>query len=74
MASSQPPGFVHIFRWDRSAVAVPAVPRPVGQKLRLGAWKCVMCKILLDWACRYDLDHWNDCPGWVEPVVVEYAP
>lgn len=29
---------------------------------------CVMCKAQADMLAAYDCDHYNDCPGWVEPV------
>lgn len=67
----EPGGFVHVFAWNRRAVAVPAIPRPVAEKLRIGAWQCVMCRVLLDWVIRYDQDHGTDCPGLVEAPELE---
>lgn len=56
---------LHIFRWDKAAVYVPPRGNPYGQKYRMGAWTCVMCKILLDFAVCWDLDHGDDCPGGI---------
>lgn len=58
---------IHVFRWDRTAIAVPREGRSLDRKFRKGgAWMCVMCRILLDFAVAYDLDHYDDCPGGVE--------
>lgn len=57
---------LHVFRWDRSAVAVPA--RGNLAKYKLGAWECVMCQILLDFAVTWNLDHYDDCPGNVTKI------
>ena len=59
---------LHLFRWDREAVAVPARSNPCGARYKLGAWKCVMCKILLDFAVTWDPDHYDDCPGNVTKI------
>ena len=59
---------LHIFHWDAEAVAVPARGNPFGAKYKLGAWKCVMCKILLDFAVTWNLDHYDDCPGNVTKI------
>lgn len=62
---------LHLFRFDPHTVAAPAGGQRLGEKYRLGAWACVMCKILLDFAVRYDLDHGTDCPGWVRPAPLD---
>jgi hypothetical protein len=49
-------------------VYVPPGGSPLGQKYRLGAWACVMCRVLLDFAVRFDLDHADNCPGLVQPA------
>ena len=58
---------LHLFRFGRAAVAGPPRGNPLGQKYRLGAWKCVICKALLTFVVRYNLDRGDDCPGWVQP-------
>ena len=62
------PGFLHVFAWDASAVAVPPMGNPMGSKYKLGAWMCVMCRALLEHLVHWDLDHGDDCPGRVEPA------
>jgi hypothetical protein len=64
---------VHLFRYDPSAVAVPAEPRPVRDKITLGDWPCVMCGVLASFAQRYDLDHAGDCPGAVRAAATRNA-
>ncbi len=59
---------LHLFRWDKSAVAVPPGGNPFGQKYRVGAWICVMCQVLLELAVRFNADHGDDCPGRIEPA------
>jgi len=68
VVTREPGGFTHVFRWDRTAVDVPVRGTPFGQKLRHGAWKCVMCHILLTHAMWWDMDHYNDCPGFIAPA------
>lgn len=62
-----------MFRWDPYTVAVPPYPRPFGQKLRRGAYVCVMCRQLLTWVVEGDLDHAGDCPGQVTPATGELS-
>jgi hypothetical protein len=56
---------IHVFWWDRAAIAVPPGGSPLGQQYRLGAWICVMRGALLAFAVRFDMDHGDDCPGLV---------
>lgn len=35
---------------------------------RFLGYLCVMCKAQADMIQLYDFDHYNDCPGWVEPA------
>jgi hypothetical protein len=57
---------LHVFRFDRTAVDVPAEGQRLGDKYRLGAWCCVECKALMSFCIRFDADHGDDCPGLIE--------
>jgi hypothetical protein len=61
-----PPGFCHVFAFVPSAVYFS--PDAIAYRYKLGAWMCVMCHVLLDFAVKYDLDHGDDCPGWIAPA------
>jgi hypothetical protein len=66
--TAEPPGFLHLFRWDPRAVAVPPRGNPLGARYKLGAFTCVMCRGLLEHLVHWDLDHGGDCPGRAEPA------
>jgi hypothetical protein len=57
---------LHVFRFDLTAIAVPAEGQRLGTRYKRGAWTCVMCRALLAFVVRFDQDHGDDCPGWVE--------
>jgi hypothetical protein len=61
-------GFLHVFRWDAQAIAVPPGGQPRGVGYRKGTWMCVMCKTQLAWCVYRDLDHADDCPGRVDSI------
>lgn len=55
-----------MFRWDRAAVAVP--PEGRTERFLLGAWVCVMCGMLADWAAWWGVDEageYHGCGGRV---------
>ena len=60
----------HVFAWDPSAVAVPAVPAGVAP-MRRGARACVVCLVLEDFAAVWDrLEDGTPgpCPGPAAPA------
>jgi hypothetical protein len=55
---------VHVYAWRASAVAVPPYARPVAERLRAGAWACLMCRGLESWHSWWCAD----CPGVPEGI------
>ena len=52
---------VHLFGWDPQAIHVPPEGNRLGQPYRRGAFRCLLCKVLMAFAEQWGLD----CAGAV---------